>query len=147
MILSGLVMTELEWERLLARWATRSSSKICSVFARTEECGARTVQFIGWGHGMMQFLLRGAERSLQYSMVDDSMISFVVEEILGCPLGDSLGGTMLTLLHVPSEFYKPPSYGTPSVRQYDARVSGRRVLGSRGLEQTCKELKKCLTNW
>ena len=93
---------------------------------------------------MMQYLLRGAEQSFQYSMVDDRMITFVLEEILGCPMGNSLGGTMLTLLHIPAEFYKPPSYGTPSVREYDARVSGRRLLGSRGLAQTCKELKNNL---
>ena len=104
----------------------------------------RTVQFIGWGHGMVQYLLRGAERSFQYSLVDSEMATFVVEEILACPLGDSLGGNMLTLLHEPREFYKAPSYGTPSVREYDARVSGRRLLGSRGLAQTCKELKNNL---
>ena len=117
---------------------------MCSVFSRTEDCGHRTVQFIGWGHGMMQYLLRGPERSFQYSLVDNEMCAFVVEEILGCALGDSLGGNMLTLLHTPEDFYKPPSYGTPSTRQYDCRVSGRRVLGSRGLAQTCKELKNNL---
>ena len=76
--------------------------------------------------------------------MDDQRTSFVVEEIRNCPLAKALGGDMLTLLHSTRDFYKPPRYGSPGIRRYDARVSNRHVLASRGLEQTCKELIELL---
>ena len=54
-ILSRLQMSELEWQRVEGQL----SSKLCSVFTRVEACGARTVQFIGLGVLLTQYLLRG----------------------------------------------------------------------------------------
>ncbi len=67
------------------------------------------------------------------------MISFIVEEIVGCPLSDALNGEMLTLFHS-QDFYTRPTYGAPSIRVYDGRVTGRRRLGSKGLKQSCRAL-------
>ena len=139
-ILSRLMMSELEWQKVEGQL----SSKLCSVFTRVEPCGARTIQFIGMGLILPQYLLRGTERTLAYSLVDEDRTSFVVEEIRNCPLARALGGDMLTLMHSTRTFYKPPRYGSPGIRRYDARVSGRKLLASRGLAQTCADLRDLL---
>merc|ERR1712232_1502332 len=51
---------------------------------------------------------------------------------------------MLTLMHSTRTFYKPPRYGSPGIRRYDARVSGQKLLASRGLAQTCADLRDLL---
>ena len=54
LILSGMVLDDLEWQRFLSHFESRASARVCSVFSRTEVCGARTVQFLGTGIQMQQ---------------------------------------------------------------------------------------------
>lgn len=139
-ILSNMCMDELEWQRLV----DGLRSNLYSVFARTEACGARTVHVIGTGLSVSQHLLHGRMPQTDFTLVDDRGNPFVVNQITDCPLARALGGRQLLLLRMANRYYRASTYGSPSIRKYDVRVSRRRVSGSRGLKYACRELNDFL---
>ena len=139
LVLSGVLCSDLEY---LSARDYLSKLPGLSVWSRTEQDGMRTFQAVGVGHASTHSLIRGDR--LVYSIVDDFLVPFVVDEMRQARLAHMFDGDMLTLVSPPDSVRKG-NYGVPTVRTYDARVTGRRIPGSHALLGTCKRMQQLLS--
>ena len=141
-VLSNLTLNEVEYQTILSQLKHLSG---LSTYARTEADGTRTIQILGLGHHITHTLLRGTTRN-SYSIVDDQRVSFAVDEHMHSALAKCLTGTMLTLITPPDSVHIG-GHGRPTIRRYDARISGRRVAGTKALQHTCKHYRTLLKRY